>query len=127
MKLGEFIFLKKLNERSGKKETSDLYISDFSADKSEVTLGSSITLKTTAIGSGTITYKFEYTRSGTNWATIQDYSTSSVVDWTPKYIGTYTVIVHITDGINIAQKDISITVIGNAENGIPNQEIDSTE
>lgn len=75
----------------------DLEINSFNVSKaSPLTLGNSVTLSASAVGEGTVKYKFTATKSGVEQV-IQNYSTSNSVAFTPSTSGTYTLKVTVKD------------------------------
>ena len=68
-----------------------LNMTSYSLDKqSPQKVGTSLKLSATAIGQGTVQYRF-VAYSGTYSEVIKDFSTSSSVTWTPKKAGTYNI------------------------------------
>ncbi len=83
-------------------------ISSFTASKTSVSLGESITLSTTATGSN-LKYKYLAKIDGT-WTTIRSASTTSSYTWKPTKTGTYTVRAVVTNGTQEVRKEITVKV-----------------
>lgn len=89
---------------------ASLAISSFTASPSSVELGSSVTLKTT-VTSGTANYTYAYTANGYAIKSQTTSATTNSITWTPTRVGTYNVVVTVTDAKNAsATKTITVKV-----------------
>lgn len=85
------------------------FTENFTASKSSISLGESVTLKVTPTDNYA-KYTYTYTRTGINWATIKENTESTSITWTPKYKGTYTVTLIASDGTASEKRTYTIVV-----------------
>ena len=91
---------------------SSLTVSSFTSDKaSPQAVGTKVTLRATASGSGTLQYKFLLRDAKGNWYVIRNYSTSNTATWTPGAAGSKVLYVDVKDGNgNVVRKQMSFYV-----------------
>ena len=92
-------------------DTSSLTIDSFTTDKaSPQKPGTSIVIKASASGEGTVSYKFSV-KSSSGTTVLKDYSTTSQVTWTPTATGSYTLLLDVKDSKgNTNSKQLSYTI-----------------
>lgn len=92
-------------------KNSQISIDSFTIYSTDIEVGDSVKIGSLASGGlDTLKYKYEYTRTGNNWAVIKSYSTNRYTAWVPKYAGTYTLKVTVTDGTSTVTKTVTVTV-----------------
>lgn len=90
-----------------------LQINEFEADTNDPKIGEKVNLSVEAQnGSGDLQYKFYEENEDGDQTKIQDYSTKSTCEWTPKALGKYTLYVEVKDSEgNIKKKSLeNVTV-----------------
>ena len=73
-------------------------------------MGTAITIQSSAIGNGTLQYKYEIEKDGIR-TLLKDYSTISTAVWTPNQTGSYKIIASLKDATGlIVTKEISYLI-----------------